>query len=255
MSTSAWRTRAAAPASTPHVGWWTTTTRGSRSSSRPTTNFCRFPPESALASGFSRLVRTSKRELTRAATVRASRRLTKPPLTIARSLVCRVRSTFSESAKPGAALCPSRSSGTKAAPSRRRAVTPSRPQGVPAMPTAPGAGARRSPERASNSSDCPFPATPAIATTSPARTSSDNDRRATPNGPSAGRVRSATASITGPSPACASVLTVWTSAPTISRAREAAVSAWGSTSAATRPSRRMVASWQSCFTSSSRWEM
>ena len=160
-------------------------------------------------------------------TVRASGRLTKPPLTIVRSLVCRVRSTFSESTKPGTALCPSRSSGTKAAPSRRRAVTPFRPHGAPAMLTAPGAGARRSPERASKSSDCPFPATPAIATISPARTSSDTDRRATPNGPLAGRVRSATASITGPSPACASVLTVWTSAPTISRAREAAVSALG----------------------------
>jgi len=39
------------------------------------------------------------------------------------------------------------------------------------MNTAPGFCASRSPERAANSSRWPLPATPAMATTSPARTS------------------------------------------------------------------------------------
>ena len=44
-SISAWRMVAAAPASTPQVGWLTTSTPGSRRISRPTTNFCRLPPD------------------------------------------------------------------------------------------------------------------------------------------------------------------------------------------------------------------
>ncbi len=43
-SISAWRMVVAAPASTPQVGWQTTSTPGRRSNSRPTTNFCRLPP-------------------------------------------------------------------------------------------------------------------------------------------------------------------------------------------------------------------
>ena len=46
----------------------------------------------------------------------------------------------------------------------------------------------RSPEMASNSSDCPLPATPAIATISPPCTSSEISLRATANGPSAGMI-------------------------------------------------------------------
>ncbi len=41
----AWRIAAAAPASTPQVGWLTISRRGSRRISRPTMNFCRLPPE------------------------------------------------------------------------------------------------------------------------------------------------------------------------------------------------------------------
>ena len=66
-SDSTWRINAAAPASTPQVGWLITSTRGSRSSSRPTTNFCRLPPDSADAAGFAWLARTSNRSVTRAA--------------------------------------------------------------------------------------------------------------------------------------------------------------------------------------------
>ena len=52
--------RRAAPASTPQVGWSTTRSFGSRMISRPTTNFCRFPPESLRACGSRSGVRTSK---------------------------------------------------------------------------------------------------------------------------------------------------------------------------------------------------
>ena len=43
------RMNAAAPTSTPHVGCATTSTFGSCSTSRPTMNFCRLPPESDRA--------------------------------------------------------------------------------------------------------------------------------------------------------------------------------------------------------------
>src|SRR5713101_1363099 len=51
---------AAAPASTPQVGWLTTSTAGFRRISRPTTNFCRFPPDRLAASGSRLALRTSK---------------------------------------------------------------------------------------------------------------------------------------------------------------------------------------------------
>ena len=50
---SAWWIEAAAPASTPQVGWETTRTSGTCSTSRPMMNFCRLPPEGepAVAAG------------------------------------------------------------------------------------------------------------------------------------------------------------------------------------------------------------
>jgi len=64
-SMSAWRMCAAAPASTPQVGWLTTMTLGLRSSSRPTMNFCRLPPDNAAASGSGALLRTSMTSMMR----------------------------------------------------------------------------------------------------------------------------------------------------------------------------------------------
>jgi len=55
----AWRIAAAAPASTPQVGWLTISRRGSRKISRPTTNFCKLPPERLTASGSGFALRTS----------------------------------------------------------------------------------------------------------------------------------------------------------------------------------------------------
>src|SRR5690606_35936696 len=64
-SMSACRIRAAAPASTPQVGWFTMITDGWRSSSRPMMNFCRLPPDRDAASGSSALLRTSISETIR----------------------------------------------------------------------------------------------------------------------------------------------------------------------------------------------
>ena len=49
-STIAWWIAAAAPASTPQVGWQTTSASGLCRISRPMMNFCRLPPESEPAS-------------------------------------------------------------------------------------------------------------------------------------------------------------------------------------------------------------
>ena len=55
----AWWMAAAAPASTPQVGCETTSTPGFCSTSRPTTNFCRLPPDRLRASASMPGVRTS----------------------------------------------------------------------------------------------------------------------------------------------------------------------------------------------------
>ena len=59
-SSRAWRIAAEASASTPQVGWLTTKRPGSLRISRPTTNFCKFPPDSVRASGSAPDLRTSK---------------------------------------------------------------------------------------------------------------------------------------------------------------------------------------------------
>ena len=59
-----------------------------------------------------------------------------------------VSSAFSDNFMRGAAPWPSRSSGTKAAPMRRRSVTLSKPAASPSMTTAPPSEARRSPDNA-----------------------------------------------------------------------------------------------------------
>ena len=64
-SRSACRIAAAAEASTPHVGWLTTSATGRCSTSRPITNFCRLPPESERAALSGPGVRTSKAEMIR----------------------------------------------------------------------------------------------------------------------------------------------------------------------------------------------
>ena len=97
--------------------------------------------------------------------------------------------TFSDKLKAGTAPWPSRSSGTKAAPASRLALMLCRPIGLLSITSMASRAASRSPEMASKSSDCPLPATPAMATTSPALTSSETFFSSTANGPSGGKPR------------------------------------------------------------------
>ena len=252
---SARRISVAAPTSTPQVGWLTASTPGWRSSSRPTTNFWRLPPESALASGSPSGARTSKRSTMRRARPRARERCRRPPVASSWSVPCRVRTAFSERRMPGTAAWPSRSSGMKAAPRRLRLRGPIRPQARPSISTAASSEAGVSPESAANSSSCPLPATPATPTISPPHTSSEMSSSEMPKGVSASSERPRTASRTGPAaagwPSC--LPTPSTSAPTISRARSAMLAVFGSGRPTTRPCRSTVALWQSWRTSSSRW--
>ncbi len=66
-STSAWWIAAAAPASTPQVGWETTRTSGTWRTSRPMMNFCRLPPESEPASAAGPVALTPKARMISAA--------------------------------------------------------------------------------------------------------------------------------------------------------------------------------------------
>ena len=117
------------------------------------------------------------------------------------------------------------------------------------------AGARRSsPEIAAISSCWPLPETPAMPTTSPARTSNEMSSSAVPNGSSLASERPRTASTTAPGVAsrCCSC---GGSAPIIRRERLALVSFDGSTSPVTLPPRSTVQWWQSARISSSLCEM
>ena len=176
-SISDWRIFAAAPASTPHVGWLTTITVGLRSSSRPMMNFCRLPPESAAASGSRPLLRTSISSMMRCVAASMAPVLDQPAgadETPWRRWHSATGSRFSDSFMRGAAPWPSRSSGTKAAPSMRRPVIDSLPASLPRMRIVPASSCMASPETASKNSPCPLPATPAMPMTSPARTLSDD---------------------------------------------------------------------------------
>src|SRR5580698_10466387 len=73
---------AAAPASTPHVGWLTIRTPGSRRISRPTMNFCKLPPDRLTASGSRLALRTSKPAVARSTAARVADLSIKPRLTM-----------------------------------------------------------------------------------------------------------------------------------------------------------------------------
>ena len=82
-------------------------------------NFCRLPPDRLAASGSRLALRTSKVSVARSTVDKVAAVLTKPWLTIPLA-AWPVKSAFSESFILGAVPWPSRSSGTKAAPSLRR---------------------------------------------------------------------------------------------------------------------------------------
>ena len=191
---------AAAPASTPQVGWLTTSTPGLRIISRPTTNFCRLPPESAARLA-GRACPCARRRpwLIAAATFAAPPSRPTPALTSARRSHGAVSTTFSRQREVG-----TRAAGRAAPPARRRRRAGGARRcrrGRPARRRcriASGARPARSPDMASKSSDWPLPATPAMATISPPRTVERDVARARCRcGPSARATSSRSASRTG----------------------------------------------------------
>ncbi len=177
---------AAAPASTPQVGCAATSTAGACRISRPMMNFCRLPPDRLPARASGAPPRTSNCATIFCAKSRAAPARTMPP----RDRPARSRpvsSVFSASVKLGMAAWPRRSSGTVARPSLRRAAAPIRPHTVAPMRMSPALVARRSPEIAAMSSLWPLPATPAMPTISPARTSRLTSRSGMSCGAAAGR--------------------------------------------------------------------
>ena len=100
-----------------------------------------------------------------------------------------VSSAFSESFMRGAVPWPSRSSGTKAAPSRRRSLTDRCPTAAPSIDDGVGiVGDARSPDSAEKSSSWPLPATPAMPRISPPCTSNGDRSSRVPCGSSGSSV-------------------------------------------------------------------
>ena len=145
-----------------------------RSSSRPTTNFCRLPPDSARASGSGLPLRTSKALITRSLT--SSRRFAVNDARLHQLLIGGMAGQHDIlgqlEARHGAVTQPllGHEGGAELAPrgDRRRGRRACR-----RSTSRRRARSSVSPEIASNSSDWPFPATPAMATISPPATSSE----------------------------------------------------------------------------------
>src|SRR5579883_3169365 len=164
-----------------------TRTEGSRRISRPTTNFCKLPPDRVRAGGSGAAARTSKLVITARAFSLASLALMKP----ARVMPAEAwldRTILSESVKSGAAAWPLRSSGTKPAFKARRTAMPIAPTGEPSITMAFGSRASVSPESAAKNSDWPLPATPATPKISPPFTAAETFFKATPCSSGAGRL-------------------------------------------------------------------
>jgi len=107
------------PMSTPRVGWVATSSEGSRANSRPTTNFCWFPPESdrAVASASGGL--TSYSSMMDSACSRATPQSSRPPL--ANGAACWLPSTpLPTRSKSITSPRSWRSSGTYAIPASMR---------------------------------------------------------------------------------------------------------------------------------------
>ena len=146
-----------------------------------------------------------------------------------------------------------RSSGTCATPARiaARGSPPARRR--PSTSTVPAVWRRR-PVSTSASSRWPLPATPAMPTTSPARTVSETSRSAsTPRSPRAVSPRAS--STTSPISAGSRRRPSSTSRPTISAASSRRVTSAVRTVATERPPRRTVTRSATAVTSWSLWEM
>ena len=139
---------------------------GLRRISRPTMNFCKLPPDRLAASGSRLALRTSKVSVARSTVASVAAVLTKPCCTMPLA-AWPVSSAFSDSFMRGAVPWPSRSSGTKAAPSLRRCGDREMAGGDAVDHHGAGLLASRSPDSAANNSSWPLPATPAMPRISP----------------------------------------------------------------------------------------
>ena len=181
---------AAAPASTPQVGWLTTSTPGSRKISRPTMNFCRLPPDRLTASGSRLALRTSK-ALGGPVDGRQRRRpVDEAALHHAAGGVAGEQRVFRQfHARRGAVAEPllRHESGAQPAALGDRQLA----GGVAVDDdVARDAATARSPDSAANNSSWPLPATPAMPRISPPLTSSETSWRCTPCGSSGSSERS-----------------------------------------------------------------
>ena len=108
---------AAAPTSTPQVGWETSSTLGSASISRPMMNFCRLPPDRLRAGACGPAALTLKRSISSDAMPTTPFMRNQPPGPMAS---VRVSKVFWASDMVGTAPRPRRSSGTLLSPRWRR---------------------------------------------------------------------------------------------------------------------------------------
>ena len=156
-----------APTSSPHDGLSATTSRGRRESSRANTTFCWLPPESAEAGRSGSGGRTSKASRSSLASVRT--RLHDTNRGAARGAASRsTRARFSARVMSGTRPRPWRSSGMMLMPQRRSLRGGALVMSSPSRRIAPSQ--RADPVRPSISARWPLPSTPAIPSTSPART-------------------------------------------------------------------------------------
>ncbi|MNN29852.1 hypothetical protein D3C81_1434720 [compost metagenome] len=173
---------AAAPTSTPQVGCAATSSLGCWRISRPRMNFCRLPPDRLRAGVWLSGVLTPKRRMISSASVSTLLRRIRPLLTSP----CwkAVSSALSARLNAGTAPWPRRSAGTKLRPSLRRASGCKWATGSwPKRRVAPSLRLRRcSPLSKASSSSWPLPATPAMPTISPLRTSRLMSLSEHPNG-------------------------------------------------------------------------
>ena len=244
-----------APTSTPRVGCDAISSTGSPESSRPTTSFCWFPPDSAAAGTSTPGVRTSNSATMRSVSRRAAARSSRPsgPGRATGGRVWWPRMRFAHSGCVASSPCRVRSSGMYPIPASRRPSVATRVMSRPSSTIRP-AVACRIPMIVSTSSVWPLPSTPAMPSTSPACTTrSTSASRARPASPASVRpsTRSTSRSVTVDSRVPGS----GSSLPTIISASSRLVTVRGSAVPTLVPRRITVMLSAIARTSSSLWEM
>ena len=166
----------------------------------------------------------------------------------------RVSSRLCAKLSVGTAPRPKRSSGTKWRPKARRAAGSLPDTSSSPMRILPFGARQSSPDKAYSNSRCPLPETPAIPSTSPARTSRQMPAKSTPNWSSRDRRKSRTVKRAAPG-SRTSCLSCGGSAPIISLDREALDSSAGLHTPVTLPPRSTVQALHRARISCSLWLM